>query len=146
MTEGTSFLGKTVLVIDRERLACQIARCRLEQSGFNVLTTTSAIDGIGTLSKYRSAIDVVIVDSELNGASDLGLVGVIRAISSDAKVILATDAGETVTPGTRFGVSGLVQRPFLGSQLLESVAASLLRRDSQDAGDGSKEEPPDDQR
>ena len=121
------------------------ARCRLERSGFNVLTTTSPIDGIGTLSKYSSVIDVVIVDSELNGASDLGLVGVIRAISSNARVILATDAGETVAPRTRFGVSGLVQRPFLGSQLIESVAASLVQGDSQNLGCDSEECTPGDQ-
>ena len=122
-TRGT----ETILVVEDEAMLSELLKGSLEGLGYTVL---AASDGDQALSIYESLgeeIAMVISDLGLPGMSGRDLFLRIRAIRSDAPVVIATGY---LDPGTRselvsLGVNGLLQKPYRTDDVARVIRETL---------------------
>ena len=112
-----------ILVVDDEAYARQLVRALLERAGYEVLTASSADDGLRMMREARP--DMVTVDLMMPGRSGLDLLSDkladpdIRPIPS--LVLTAVGLNAELDRALALGAGGALSKPFSQHQLLEAV-------------------------
>lgn len=114
-----------ILVIDDSALSRRILRRILESAGHHV---READDGMIALERYvLDQPDLVLLDMTMRGMHGLEVLGKLRDIDPNARIIVAT---ADIQRSTRelvdaAGGSGFVSKPFETERLLNAVSAVL---------------------
>lgn len=113
----------SLLAIDDDRLILDCFRFLLPQGEANLLTATTARDGLELFSRHRP--DVVLLDVKLPDLSGLELFRELRAVDSRIPIILITGQGtsDTAIEAMRLGAYDYIVKPFDPDEI-----ASLIRR------------------
>ncbi|MBN2805010.1 MAG: response regulator [Deltaproteobacteria bacterium] len=82
--------GKTVLLLDDEKLLRQIVTMMLEELGASVLPVESGEQAIDTFKNSKQNIDIVILDLRMSGMDGLSVYKQIKALKNDAKIALSS--------------------------------------------------------
>jgi two-component system chemotaxis response regulator CheY len=114
-----------ILVIDDSALSRRILRRILESAGHQV---READDGMVALEQYLlDQPDLVLLDMTMRGMHGLDVLGKLRELDPQARVIVAT---ADIQRSTRelvdaAGGSGFVSKPFEAERLLSAVTTVL---------------------
>lgn len=117
----------TILIIDDEQQVLDIWSDFFSDNGFDVLVARTAEAGIETYRTNAEDIDMIILDYVLPGMTGKKVLGKIKAIDTDVKVLIASGysnsgrAKEIVDDD----VDGFIQKPCTLSELMKKVQSIL---------------------
>jgi|SRR3954463_1168795 two-component system chemotaxis response regulator CheY len=118
-------MSAKILIVDDSSLARRTLRQILEREGH---TVEEASDGAQALERYFiNSPDVVFLDIVMEGMYGLEVLGKLRALNPEAKVVVATaDIQHTTRDDARSGgASGLINKPFQRDEVLRTLAAVI---------------------
>ncbi len=117
--------NKKILIIDDDSAICEELFEILKEEGYKVSVAQSGKEASAVLAKLSP--DVVLLDLRLPDVEGLDLVGVIRASSKDAKIIVITAHGslETAVESIRRELFDYVNKPVDPGVLLRSITRAL---------------------
>ncbi|MCX6032539.1 MAG: response regulator [Chloroflexi bacterium] len=114
-----------ILIIDDSALSRRIMRRILEVAGYQV---QEAADGMAGLESYfLSKPDLVLLDITMTGMHGLEALTQLRALDSQARVIMASAdiQASTRAMAAEAGAIGFVNKPLTAEQVLSAVHAAL---------------------
>ncbi len=118
---------KVIVVVDDDRAVRESLRFTLAVEGFSVRAYPDAEEALAAPELARC--DCLVVDQNMPGMNGLDLVSALRARDVAAPIILITShpTGVLRQRAAAAGVS-IVEKPFLGPALLDSVRHSVAQR------------------
>jgi signal transduction histidine kinase len=118
---------RTVLVVDDEEQVRTVARRILSAKGFTVLLAGGGIEALTMVREARGAIDCVLLDLTMPDLPGADVLGELRRIRPDIKVIVSSGySQESAAP--QFAGSGpaaFIQKPYRPADLVNMVKAVL---------------------
>ena len=114
-----------LLVVDDSSLSRRISRRILEEAGHTVI---EAMDGMSALERYAvDKPDVVILDVTMTEMNGLEVLGQLRAMDNNARVVMATAdvQSSTRTMAEAGGAVGFVVKPLTTETILRAVNAAI---------------------
>jgi len=117
----------TVLVVDDEEDLREAMRRMLERRGFATLTAADPAEAEALCRDHGGAIDLLLTDLTLPGATGGELARTATAIRPDLRVLYVSGLPKDVAVGQ--GLVGeeaaLVQKPFTSDRLADAVRRAL---------------------
>lgn len=114
-----------ILVVDDEPLVCTTLKAMLEVQGYQVDTCNNAESILAKTAKDLDSTDVVIADKTMPGMGGLELAQRLREMKPRLRIILMsgylTEEDHAIIKD--LGLSGVLEKPFLRSQVLEVMNA-----------------------
>jgi PAS domain S-box-containing protein len=113
----------TVLVIDDDEGVCELAEDVLRGAGMTVLTAADGHEGVKLFRLHADSIRVILLDRTMPSLSGTDTFEAIRALRSDAKIVLVSGHLEERVTGelTGRGLAGFLKKPFSPETLLARV-------------------------
>jgi two-component system chemotaxis response regulator CheY len=118
-------MNARILVVDDSGFARRTLKQILEGAGH---TVEEAKDGPDALERYfLNKPDLVLLDMVMEGMHGLEVLGKLRELDREAKVIIATADVQTSTraEAQATGASGFITKPFDREQVLKIVSTVL---------------------
>ena len=123
---------RKVFIIDDDQFLLNMYSIKFSKSGFEVLTSTSAMDA---LNKIRDGLapDIVILDIVMPTMDGLELLRIIRKehLLADAAVIVLSNQGQQadINKAKELGISGyIVKASTIPSEVLKQVVDMYEKR------------------
>jgi signal transduction histidine kinase len=118
--EKTEFPGElikgkeTILVIDDEENILEVTKELLECLGYRVITALSGVEAVRTYKASKHEIDLVLLDMIMPGMSGQEVLGFLKAMNADVKVILCSGYSLNRHGGNilDMGFRAFIQKPF----------------------------------
>ncbi len=125
--EGNS--GKTVLIIDDDRVFCDAVREYLSKSSMHVLVSHTAADGLAACA--GNEVDVVLLDQQLPDAEGHTLCPAILKHNDQTKIIFATayPSFDHAVIALKAGAHDYLKKPFKLAELSHAVEHALRTRE-----------------
>ncbi len=119
-----------IIVVDDVQDACILLRKILERKGYEVSTFTEEEDAVGFIKKNH--VDLAILDIKLKRMSGTDLLGILKEIQPDLKVIMLTGYPtiETAKEALNKGASEYLVKPIDKAELEQAVASVLDKESS----------------
>ena len=118
--------ARTVLIVDDEELIRLVLVDQFREAGFDVLDANSADAAFMVLAKPQSAIDLLLTDVRMPGATDgLSLASWTRECLPQTKIIILSGYVVPDGVGAAHAFDAFLQKPFLPARVV-SVAEELL--------------------
>jgi two-component system cell cycle sensor histidine kinase/response regulator CckA len=118
----------TILVVEDDLAVGEFVRATLQDSGFQVLTATSALEAMETWNDHRGVIDVLFTDLVMpKGMTGMELAANLKALRSDLKVIYTSGySPDSIQTKTRLkeGLNYL-SKPYSPPRLIQTVWACV---------------------
>jgi PAS domain S-box-containing protein len=113
----------TALVIDDDEAVREFAEDVLRRSGMTVLTAADGHEGVKLFGLHADSIRVVLLDRTMPALSGTDTFDAIRALRTDAKVVLVSGYTEERVIGELDGreFAGFLKKPFSPETLLARV-------------------------
>jgi two-component system, chemotaxis family, chemotaxis protein CheY len=118
-------MSAKILLVDDSGLARRSARRTLEGAGYEVV---EAEDGLGALERYfTDKPDVVLLDLVMKGMYGLEVLGKLREMDPDARVIVVSADIQTSSRDlvAEAGARGFLNKPARPEDMLGAVRAAL---------------------
>ena len=115
-------MDKKILVVDDAAFMRMMIKDSLSKNGYTNLV--EAEDGAAAVEKYQSEHpDLVIMDITMPNLNGIQALQAIRAIDSNAKVIMCSAMGQEsmVVEAIRFGALDFIVKPFKPDRFLQTV-------------------------
>ncbi|HUJ19131.1 MAG TPA: ATP-binding protein [Nitrospirota bacterium] len=118
--------SETVLVVDDEPDILHAIQDTLSSHGYKVFAVSDPVSAINIFKKLSSEIDLVITDIVMPRLNGKELVGQIKAMNADVKVLAISGYTKYVAPKDEIGeINGFLQKPFESYYLLTVVRRIL---------------------
>jgi CheY-like chemotaxis protein len=116
---------KTVLVVDDEWMIADALEAVLADAGYRVVTAANGRQGLARLAEIRP--DVILLDVMMPVLDGPGMLAALAADPDhkDIPVILMSSLGRNAAAGVAQGHRAFLSKPFLGPELLQSIARVL---------------------
>jgi len=114
-----------ILVVDDEKIVCDMARYYFEHEGYRVTTFTDSTRALEVLETER--FDVMIVDLKMKEVDGMQLIEVVNEKSPETKVIMLTAFAtmETAVEAFRKHVFDFLTKPVRIEELKATVNRAL---------------------
>lgn len=114
-----------ILFIDDEPDACRLFKKIVEKEGFNIITATTAKDGLALYKKELPHI--IFLDIVMPGKDGINMLKEIHKINPKQIVIMITGFGEieSVRKAMRFGAYDYISKPFDMKAIINSIKDAL---------------------
>jgi len=113
--------GRTLLLVDDEDGMRELTRTLLESYGYHVLAARSASVALALYRDHADAITVVVTDLMMPGMSGVALIGQLRAIEPEVKILCITGAGSNAEEVAAAKPDAALGKPFSAEQLLSKL-------------------------
>jgi PAS domain S-box-containing protein len=125
--EPATVLEGLVLLIDDEEVVREIGSDMLKTMGVKCLTAGNGTDGIEIFKNNRTEIKLVILDIEMPGISGEKVFHILKEISPEVKILIASGYGKEYLETTIFKskISHFLPKPFKIEQLSYKVSSML---------------------
>ena len=121
--------SETVLVVDDEQDILHAIQDALTSHGYKVFAVGEPLAATGIFKKLAGEIDLVITDIVMPGLNGKELIGQIKAINPEVKVLAVSGYTKYVAPKDEIGeINGFLQKPFESYYLLSVVRRILDAR------------------
>ena len=116
-----------ILLVDDEKMICQIGKKLLEKSGYKVTTCLNGAEAISIFKKYYKEIDLVLLDIIMPVLGGKETFEQIKEIDPTAKVILASGYTSEVDAKEMLqnGVIDFLEKPYGSIELTEKIEKAL---------------------
>jgi DNA-binding response OmpR family regulator len=119
----------TVLVVDDDPDALEIAQEFLVRANFRVLTADGGTHALEVFRAWSEKIDVVVLDLSMPDMDGDATFAEIRKIRSDTRVVIVSGFPETLA-AKRFSAAraadGFLAKPYLPAALIERVRGAVV--------------------
>ncbi len=126
-TRGT----ETILLVEDEEMLEQIAAEYLESAGYTVLTARNADEALARADEARMAVDLLVTDVGLPGASGHELAERMAARRPGLKVLYLSGSGRETLEARGVPAGTILEKPFPLADLAERIR--VLLGDGQEA-------------
>lgn len=117
----------TILLIQPNERARGVMVTRLQEAGFAVLTSNTALDGLATLQ--RESVDLLLCEKELPGRDGIELTRLVREHRAyeDLPVMMITGKSDRVGACAAYGVGAddVIAKPFDTDVLIAKIQRRL---------------------
>lgn len=122
-----------VLIVDDEPLIAHMVEMTFVDAGYEVRTVMDAVEATSQIAELETRLSALITDIQL-GAGTNGWAVAVEARTKLPLLPVVYMTGDSAADWTAFGVprSVLVQKPFVGAQVLAAVT-TLMNSDNSDA-------------
>jgi PAS domain S-box-containing protein len=119
--------GQQILLVDDEAVLARLGKQVLEQLGYRVTATTSAVEAIAAVREAPDAFDLVITDLTMPVMDGISLGRQLRLLQPSLPMILTTGYSGTLTTANmiEIGFQELMDKPVNARTLGETVARVL---------------------
>ena len=119
--------NETVLLVEDEELIRSIAEDILQSSGYRVITAVNGAEAAQIYREQSSEIDIVVTDVMMPVVGGLELIGLLKAINPDVRVIAASGLmhGEIAKNLSNAGAMALLSKPYTADKLLGTLREVL---------------------
>jgi DNA-binding response OmpR family regulator len=117
-----------ILIVDDEPVTRQSLSDILRLEGYHVSAVPNGEAAVDYVRMY--SVDLILLDLRMPGMSGLEVIKVLGQMSPDTEIIMLTAHGsmETAVEALRHRIHDYLTKPASPSQVLESVARGLARR------------------
>jgi two-component system, cell cycle sensor histidine kinase and response regulator CckA len=121
---------ETILLVEDEPLVLELARCTLEQLGYNVLPCSSPDEALRTFNEYQQRIGLLVTDVVMPRMNGKELASRVRSLQPGIAVLFSSGYGEDIIAKQGVLDAGLdfIGKPYRPSELGAKVRAILDRR------------------
>lgn len=114
-----------IMVIDDEKIVCDMSKLSLEQSGYEVETFLSAEPALDRLKEKK--FDVIVTDYKMKGLDGMDVLKNVKNLYPDTKVIMITAFAnlETAIEALRSDVHDFFPKPVKIKELKASIERAL---------------------
>ncbi|MDA8161633.1 MAG: response regulator [Desulfobacteraceae bacterium] len=114
-----------IMVIDDEKIVCDMAKLSLEQEGYEVETFLNAEPALAKLKEEK--FDVVVTDYKMKGIDGMDVLKTVRTSYPETKVIMITAFAnlETAIEALRADVHDFFPKPVKIKELKASIERAL---------------------
>ena len=122
---------RRALVVDDDKLVCQMLADALGQRGFEVLTAHDGDSGLRTLSEELLALDLLVTDVRMPGMDGEQFVRTIRTAGGETElaiVAITARLDEGLEPRLELAGADAVLDKALGVELIAQAADAVLER------------------
>ncbi len=114
-----------ILVVDDQRATLEVVERNLGSRGYSVLTATAVMHALQLLES--TAVDLVITDLKMPGASGLELVRHVRENLPDTEIVMITGypSIEGAVEAVKSGAEDYLTKPFTDEELFAAVERAL---------------------
>ena len=124
MTEKPTW---TILLIDAQPMSRNTLKSQLEYYQYAVLPADSARSSVQTFQQHQRAIDLVVLNLDLKNAPGTKMLGILRKLAPELKIIAITDQGVADGRDEFEGLAGVLRKPVRTDRLLAVVGRALGR-------------------
>jgi DNA-binding response OmpR family regulator len=120
---AVSRADKTILVIDDEPMIREAIRLALSRSGYQVLIAADGRTGVELFRQHGPHVDAVLLDLSMPEQDGATVLGTLREIQDDVRVILSSGQAEAETL-EHFGgqdLAGFLHKPFRPVELIDTL-------------------------
>ncbi len=119
--------SETILVVDDDAMACQVARDILERWGYRVMVAQSGAEAVEIYSEYNDRIHLVLLDVILPDLAGDQVFFSLKKIKSNALVIAASgyNVNQQIANLLNYGCVDFIQKPFQSRTLSAKVRNAL---------------------
>ncbi len=89
-THGDSMQGRTVLLVDDEKMVLEVGKAILQRLGHDVIIAESGEDALSQFGQHRDSIGCVVLDLSMPGMDGKAAFRQFRALSSELPIIIAS--------------------------------------------------------
>lgn len=116
-----------ILLVDDEKLICEMGQALLEDQGYTVYTAENGSRALDIYEKNHNRIDLVILDIVMPVMGGKEALLRLRAAHPDVKVLVSSGFHQNETNDTfvKLGAIGFIQKPYRTQELLKSVKEAL---------------------
>lgn len=119
--------GKTAVVVDDDESLCFILQSILEENDFRVQAFTSPEKAFEVITAASGTADIIVSDVHMPVLSGYALMRKLKEAGCTVPVVLCSGLmSETDKLPTDIEPAGVIQKPFSGREVLETVSAVLF--------------------
>jgi len=120
----------TILVVDDERMICDLLRATFCRHGHEVLTATGGEEGFELFKQRRP--NVTLLDLLMPGLSGIDVLKKIRSVDQQAKVLILTGRGtdKQESQAQALGVTGFLKKGLALDVIADALYAALSTPES----------------
>jgi DNA-binding response OmpR family regulator len=117
----------TILVVDDERMICDLLRATFCRHGHEVLTATRGDDGLEVFKQRRP--NVTLLDLHMPGLSGIEVLKKIRSVDQQAKILILTGRGtdKQESQAQALGVTGFLKKGLSLDVIVDALYAALSK-------------------
>ena len=119
-----------VLIIDDEPQIIKIFGLKLKLAGYEVISTTSGLDGIKLIRESNP--DIVVLDILMPVVTGFNVLSEVRKFSQ-VPIIVFTARPESIKMASELGASDFITKPADPGLLIEKIKIHLLGQKAQTA-------------
>jgi signal transduction histidine kinase/ActR/RegA family two-component response regulator len=121
---------ETILLVEDEPLVLELARCTLEQLGYNVLPCSSPDEALRTFGEYQNRVGLLVTDVVMPRMNGKELASRVRSLQPNIAVLFSSGYGEDIIAKQGVLDQGLdfIGKPYRPSELGAKVRAILDRK------------------
>lgn len=119
-----------IMVIDDEKIVCDMAKMSLEQEGYSVETFLNAKPALARLKEI--AFDVIVTDYKMKGIDGMEVLRTVKNIYPGTKVIMITAFAnlDTAIEALRGDVHDFFPKPVKIRELKASIGRALEKSEN----------------
>lgn len=119
--------SETILLVDDDRLVCDLTKRILERSGYTVIVAADGKEALNSYENGRDRISLVILDVIMPRMGGTQCVERLRQIDPDVKILLTSGYFESSVEKTaaELGAKGFVYKPYSTQEMLTAVRVIL---------------------
>ena len=119
---GTSAYGgaEVILVVDDEEIVRDIAKCILEDEGYDVLIAKDGLEAVELFRDYWREVAAVLLDVTMPGLDGAGTFLAMRSIRPDVRIVFSSgfDHETVIERFCQEPSVGFIQKPYRAAQLV----------------------------
>jgi two-component system cell cycle sensor histidine kinase/response regulator CckA len=117
----------TILVVDDERNMLRLLERFLSQQGYRVLLAADGEQALDAFCRLKTEIDLVLLDVGLPKVRGMDVLLKMKSENPDVRVVIASGYldPKVKTEMYRAGVKDFVDKPYMLSELLETLRSSI---------------------
>ncbi|MFH2218422.1 MAG: PAS domain S-box protein [Pseudomonadota bacterium] len=120
----TDFTGNEhILLIDDDESVVKVGRKMLERLGYQVVSTTSAVEALVLFREQPDKFDLVLTDMAMPNLTGASLAKKLLEIRPDIPIILCTGNSEFINEekAMAIGIKSFIMKPFIYRELVQTV-------------------------
>ncbi|MBI5057415.1 MAG: response regulator [Nitrospirae bacterium] len=117
-----------IMVIDDEKIVCDMAKMSLEQEGYSVETFLNAEPALARLKE--TSFNVVVTDYKMKGIDGMEVLRTVKKLYPETKVIMITAFAnlDTAIEALRGDVHDFFPKPVKIKELKASIGRALVKQ------------------
>jgi two-component system response regulator RegA len=112
---------RNLLLVDDDQVLCQVMARAFEARGYNVRAAHTVRDGIAAAQGFRP--DAAVVDLRLPDQTGLKLIGALKAVNPDMRIVVLTGHGSipTAIEAVKLGATYYLTKPVEADEVVAAL-------------------------